>query len=43
MKSTTTILALVATAWVAAVSSAALAVEPGSEKGRVQANLKRFD
>lgn len=41
MKTTTTLLALAATAWMAAVSSAA--AEPKSEKERVQANLKRFD
>jgi len=43
MKSTTTILALAATAWLAAVSSAAFAAGTMSEKERVQANLKRFD
>lgn len=43
MNTTTTLLALAATAWAAAVSSAALAAEAGSEKERVQANLQRFD
>lgn len=43
MKSTTTILALTVTAWVAAVSPPAFAAGAVSEKERVQANLKRFD
>jgi predicted ester cyclase len=43
MKTTTTVLAIVTTAFVAAVSSVSLAAEPQSEEERAQANLKRFD
>lgn len=43
MKTSTTVMAFVTTAFVAAVFSVSLAAEPGSEKERVQENLKRFD